>query len=463
MKKKSLATTVASVLGVGTLALVGAVLISNGNLSSFIYARANGATSGSFVFTASAFTAASGDFIKAGVNWHYEGASVSGSRVTLKKLYNTTAAGADVTAEFTRGSGFNTISMTDYSESEDFVSGAIYTWGFNKTNIVGRGLAATVDLSAAQTDSNLRRLFEINEAAGTFSFTTMTVTYGCEVVNPQVKFDASAYSVEEGVTEEVSVTASFLRKSATYEFTAADDEVIQVVPGNSDTTARVTGLKTGSSDLTVTMTTDGVQYHDTVKVTVTEGKLNIIKLKDAASVTSQPEADIKNNQLRIYMGNGSSSASISNNVITINHAGGEWWGSQVFFRDAYFNMNNEYKISFTFNASHAGKIQLSNSQYDVVVGDNVITRVGKPHNNLSTMSLQLGAEGAGSLASGTYKISNLVIKDLTNDRYNITFDNEGVKEVVQGCAGKKLWSIPEFLVQLFLLISWYISAKSPFK
>ena len=455
MKKKGIAILSAASLAVVGLGIACASAFKNGGL---VFKGKASNPGGNIVFTAADFGAASGDFAKGGVNWHYEGASVDGNTVTMKKIYNTSAAGSVVNEDaFTRGAGFDSVSFENYSESADFSGGAIYSFGFDRTEIKGRSLASYVDLSVAQADSNYRRIIEITEGTGSFSFTSLTIAYGCEEVAPEISFNAASYTIEETVTETVSATGRYLREAATYSFSAADNTVVDIQQVGATASAEVTGLKTGSTTITVTMTTGGNNYTDTVNVTVIEGRPNIFHSVDNANVPSQGEGDIQNNQLRIYMGNGASSASISDGVITINHKGGEWWASQVFFRDAYFNMNNEYKVSFTFNASSAGKIQLSNSQYDVVVGNNKITRTGKPHNNLSTMSLQLGADGVGCLADGTYTISNIVINDLTNERYNITFNNEGATNVIEGCAGKKLWTIPENPVKAgYLFEGWYL-------
>ena len=455
MNKKGIAIlSVTSLLVVGT----GFALASAFNKGGFVFKSKASNPGGSIVFTAADFTAAAGDFAKGGVNWHYEGASVDGNTVTMKKIYNTQAAGSTVNEEaFTRGAGFDSVSFENYSESADFVGGAIYSFGFDRTEIKGHALSSYVDLSIAQSESNYRRIIEITEGAGTFSFTSLTVAYGCESVDPEITFNSSSYTIEENATETVTATARYLREAATYSFSTADDTVVDIQQVGSTASAEVTGLKTGSTTITVTMRTGGVDYTDTVPVTIIEGRKNIIKLVDNPSIPSEGEGDIQNGQLRFYMANGASSASIDDEVLTINHKTGEWWATQVFFRDAYFSMDNQYKVSFNFNASNAGKIQLSNSKYDVVVGNNKITRTGKPHNALSTMSLQLGADGNGCLAEGTYTISNLVINDLTNERYNITFDNEGVTSVIEGCEGKKLWKLPETPVKAgYLFEGWYL-------
>ena len=455
MKVKTLKLLTAGVVfGMGVVAVAG-VAANGGVVNNLFQSQAD--ASRSFFFTASDFTLASGDFDKGGVSWHYEGASVSGNIVTMTKIYNTTAAGSNVNGEFRRGAGFNTISFDDYSESEGFTGGAIYTFGFGRSDIVGRPLSSNVDLSKAQANSNLRRIFEVTEAAGTFSFSKMTVTYGCEEVQPEVNFSSDSYAIIKDEVETVTATASYLREAATYSFSIADDTVASIAQVGSSSSVEVTGLKAGTTTLTVTMTSNMVEYTDTATITVTAPKKNIINLEDRASFTSEGQKGIQNGQFRFYYENGAT-ASITNKVMTVNHVdGANWWATQIFFRDAYYNNNNEYKISFNLNASHAGSVQLNAQKYDIVVGDNQITKVGKPTSGESTFEFVFGAADNNThLTSGTYVISNLIINDMTNDRYDITFNNQGNNTVIEGCAGKTLWTIPEDPVKAdWTFDGWY--------
>ena len=453
MKVKTLKLLTAGVvLGMGVVAVAG-VAANGGVVNNLFQSQAD--ASRSFFFTASDFTLATGDFDKGGVSWHYEGASVSGNIVTMKKIYNTTAAGSNVNGEFRRGAGFNTVSFDDYSESEDFSGGAIYTFGFGRSDIVGRPLSTSVDLSTAQANSNLRRIFEVTEGAGTFSFSKMTVTYGCEEVQPEVNFSSDSYAIIKDEVETVTATASYLREAATYSFSIADDTVASIAQVGSSSSVEVTGLKAGTTTLTVTMTSNMVEYTDTATITVTAPKKNIISLEDRASFTSEGQDGIQNGQFRFYYENGAT-ASIDDEVMTVNHVdGANWWATQIFFRDAYYNNNNEYKISFNLNASHAGSVQLNAQKYDIVVGDNIITKVGKPTSGRSTFEFVFGTPDS-HLTSGTYVISNLVINDMTNDRYDITFNNQGNNTVIEGCAGKKLWTVPEDPVKAdWTFDGWY--------
>ena len=61
----------------------------------------------------------------------------------------------------------------------------------------------------------------------------------------------------------------------------------------SSSSATVRGLTTGSTTLTITMTTGGQNYTDTVAVDVIAGRPNIIRMADNANVPSEGEGDIQ--------------------------------------------------------------------------------------------------------------------------------------------------------------------------
>ena len=95
MKAKKFVALMTSVFGLGAIALTISLAFGQKGLRGSFLTRATN-PGGNIVFTASDFGSENGDFAKGGVNWHFEGASVSGSIVTMKKIYKTSHAGGTV-------------------------------------------------------------------------------------------------------------------------------------------------------------------------------------------------------------------------------------------------------------------------------------------------------------------------------------------------------------------------------
>lgn len=82
---------------------------------------------------------------------------------------------------------------------------------------------------------------------------------------------------------------------------------------------------------------------------------------------------------------------------------GEWYGVQLFYKDDL--TNKAHKLTLTLNSTVAGKITVNGAVQEIVVGDNNIT---VENFSGSTVSIQLGVNGGGLIAGGTF-----IFKDIT--------------------------------------------------
>ena len=279
MKKKKLFVLITSVCTLAAAAAV-AVAVNKKGLSNPMFTRAGTAEHGSYTLTAADFTDGEANTVVGGETWHYRGVSVSGNVVTVSGgLYTVTRSGASQSGN-RRGNGYTRMVFEDLDLTSS--AGLVYhefdvNWALKKG---GNALSEDNDLTFGGTvAASDRRGVEIVQGnSSSFSFTSLTMYYDCTDVVPQVEINNDSLSV--GVGEDGQLTAS---KSDVYDGDvvsyswSSDDEDVATVAG-SGLNATVTGVAAGTANITVTMTVNGVNYTDTLGVTVTAAAAEVIDM-----------------------------------------------------------------------------------------------------------------------------------------------------------------------------------------
>ena len=279
MKKKKLVVLIASVSALAASAAV-ALAVNKKGLSNPMFTRAGTIEHGSYTITAANLNNGNGDFEVGGERWHYEGVSVDGNTVTLTGLMYTVTRSGQTTAANRRGNGYTRMAFENLNLES--AVGVVYhefdvNWTLKKG---GNALSADNDLTFGGTvDASDRRGVQIVQGnPSSLSFTSLTMYYDCTDVVPQVEITNESLSV--GVGEDGQLTAS---KSDVYDGDvvsyswASDDEDVATVVGNG-LNATVTGVAAGSANITITMTVNGVNYTDTLGVTVTAAAAEVIDM-----------------------------------------------------------------------------------------------------------------------------------------------------------------------------------------
>ncbi len=283
MKVKSLGTLVASVLGVGALVLTGALIIGNGDLSTLGIARATPTSQGSYVISASDFSDGAGNINVGGDTWHFEKASKSGDVVSIGGVFYTSTRSGASKADGRRGDGYTRLVFSGLDQSHA-VGLVLYEKGLDEPvkNTITT-ITSDMDLTVGSTIASAnRRGLQFAQAEGEgkyFSFSTMTVYYGCADVAPSV--DIENNEVQIGVGENANLTTSksdvFDGDTVSYAWESDDADVATVVGNGAN--AVVTGVAAGSANVTVTMTVNGTDYLDSIEVTITAAAADIIEVE----------------------------------------------------------------------------------------------------------------------------------------------------------------------------------------
>ena len=235
------------------LAIVGAVLVSGlsaggialSNKNQSFFTRAAVSTPHSIVLTASDFSKGDGDFWKAGVQFHYNAASIESNVVTLGGNFFVTGAsysGKTKDDNNMRGNGFTSVAFADFA----ITSGSgdvVYLMDSARTLKSSVGVSENIDLTkSGSVDGEDRVAFEVNPGPSrSISFTSMSIGYECVESVPHVILSAGASSV--GVGKDITVTATpkeLFGETATYAWSSSDNDKATVV--GDGTSATVTGV-----------------------------------------------------------------------------------------------------------------------------------------------------------------------------------------------------------------------------
>lgn len=104
-------------------------------------------------------------------------------------------------------------------------------------------------------------------------------------------------------------------------------------------------------------------------------------------------------------------ASSENNVITINYEktdGYNWFGLQLFYKNANNIAGVKYKLTCTINSTVTGKITLNGKEIELIVGDNLIEVEYTESAGTASFSLSAGSQTDNTmLEAATFVITNL--------------------------------------------------------
>lgn len=126
--------------------------------------------------------------------------------------------------------------------------------------------------------------------------------------------------------------------------------------------------------------------------------------------------------------------------------GWAWYSIQIFYGHPYMNAGDHFKATFKVKATVSGKITVNSETVDLVANTakEITIENGTVGTSLAILSIQLGVnDGANThLATGTFTISDVVIKDLTNSYYKATFTNGTDSDYYYVKKGQKLCALP---------------------
>ena len=272
------------VMGLAVAALgIGATAAVLGSTPA-VFTRATGETR-SIVLNAADFTAASGNFNKSGIVFHYEGISKNGNTVTMSngQLYMTMDHySGDSIEGGLRGNGFTALAIDGLK-----LSGAGYII-YGKTGTADNAaatysVAANVDLTRNGEVLNAkRRRIHINSGTeGSISFTKITYTYECVAATPTVVISGDT-SVNKGSTLNLTAETQDIANTATYTWTSSPASVATIVGDGKSAT--VTGVAGGDATITVqAVVNEAVVASDTFAITVIEEAATYYKVEVLAS------------------------------------------------------------------------------------------------------------------------------------------------------------------------------------
>ena len=277
MKRKHLIALTTGLFAFGAIALSGALILNNsGWLKSFV-ARGE-LDQGSYTITAADFpVSGNGSISVGGETWNYEGATISGSTVSISGVFYTNSySGADA-ADGRRGDGYTRMVIGGFDKSQA-VGLVVYEKAVTQAvkNTI-TDVTADLDLTVGGTiDGKDRRGLQFAQGAGgSFSFTSMTLYYACTAVTPEVHINETSLTVGVGETATVSTSVSDVYPSdvKTFAFTSSDEDVATV-----DEYGVVTGVAAGNATITVTMTVNGHDYTDSLEIEVTAAAATIVQM-----------------------------------------------------------------------------------------------------------------------------------------------------------------------------------------
>ena len=277
MKRKSFVTLVSGVFAVTALAVTGALVLGNSNISNLFFAKANGPASASYSFTADDFKSASGSITKNGATWNYSGASGSGGVVTLTGNLYTTVRSGSTKADERRGNGYTGVSFAGL-DKEEAVGLVLYTQDVGGAVKENYQVENTIDLTRnGAVESAKRRGLEFAQGAGShFSFTSITFNYDCTDVAPEI--DITETEAQIGVGEDLQLHTErqdvYEGDTVSVSWLSEDEDIFTV----SDS-GLITGVAAGKADVTVTMTVNGKDYTDSLEVTVTAAQATVEEMK----------------------------------------------------------------------------------------------------------------------------------------------------------------------------------------
>ena len=277
MKRKSLIALTTGLFSFAAIALSGALILNHsGFLRSFV---AHGEPDqGSYTITAADFpVSGNGSISVGGETWNYEGATISGSTVSISGVFYTNSySGADA-ADGRRGDGYTRMVIGGFDKSEA-VGLVVYEKAVTQAvkNTI-TDVTADLDLTVGGTiDGKDRRGLQFAQGAGgSFSFTSMTFYYACTSVTPEVSIDETSLSLGVGETAQLhtSTVDVYSGDSPTYAWASDDDTVATV-----DNAGLVTGVDAGTANITVTMSLNGHDYTDSIAVTVTAAAATVVPM-----------------------------------------------------------------------------------------------------------------------------------------------------------------------------------------
>ena len=277
MKRKSLIALTTGLFSFAAIALSGSLILNNsGFLRSFV---AHGEPDqGSYTITAADFpVSGNGSISVGGETWNYEGATISGSTVSISGVFYTNSySGADA-ADGRRGDGYTRIVINGFNKSQA-VGLVVYEKAVTQAvKHTIENVTADLDLTIGGTiDGKDRRGLQFAQGAGgSFSFTSMTLYYACTAVTPEVHINETSLSVGVGETATVSTSVSDVYPSdiKTFAFSSSDENIATV-----DEYGVVTGVAAGNATITVTMTVNGHDYTDSLEIEVTAAAATVVEM-----------------------------------------------------------------------------------------------------------------------------------------------------------------------------------------
>ena len=267
----------AGLFGFSAIAISGALALNHSGLIRSMLARAGTQASGSYTLTAADFQSGNGDISICGVNWHYNGAAISGDTVTISSTMYTSSFSGQSSEGGRRGNGYTRMVLGGLNLEN--ASGLVYH--LKDVNGVLTKAANTVSTDADLTFGGTvasadRRGLEFAQGAGSsFSFTSLTMYYDCVDVSPEVHITETEMTVGVGETGQLHTSTVDVSEGdgATYSW-ASDDEDVATVDSNG----LVTGVGAGSANITVTMTIGENTYTDSLEVSVTAAPATVVPL-----------------------------------------------------------------------------------------------------------------------------------------------------------------------------------------
>ena len=277
MKRKSLIALTTGLFSFAAIALSGSLILNNsGFLRSFV---AHGEPDqGSYTITAADFpVSGNGSISVGGETWNYEGATISGSTVSISGVFYTNSfSGADA-ADGRRGDGYTRMVINGFDKSD---ADGLVVYEKSVTQAVKNTITdvtADLDLTVGGTiDGKDRRGLQFAQGAGgSFSFTSMTLYYACTAVTPEVHINETSLTVGVGETATVSTSVSDVYPSdvKTFAFSSSDENIATV-----DEYGIVTGVAAGNATITVTMTVNGHDYTDSLEIEVTAAAATVVEM-----------------------------------------------------------------------------------------------------------------------------------------------------------------------------------------
>ncbi len=170
-------------------------------------------------------------------------------------------------------------------------------------------------------------------------------------------------------------------------------------------------LEGNNGDYSFTMPARNVQIVVTLQDKVVEGKEVFF---DEGNFGYGEETSLAKGKLAYWAGDG---GEIKNTVKSGNSysfdftAGWAWYGGQIFYKLPYGEAGDSIHVKLNFVSPVAGKIQLSAQEKVIAIGENVLEY--DVDGGATTISLQLGTNGGGALATGHYELKVVSIQDQT--------------------------------------------------